>query len=862
MSAEPSANASALVTLDRMALLERDTYLAELTAVLRDATAGQGSVVLLTGEAGAGKTSLVREFTAAQDQARVLWGLCDELVTPRPLGPFRDMFNWLAADAAPGAVTDLLGALVDELGRTPQATVAVVEDAQWADRATLDAIRFIGRRIARLPAVLIVTYRTDEVPPGHALRVALGAIPSSVVRRLRLPPLSIDAVAQLAGRSDVAELYELTGGNPFYVNEVLAAPGVSVPLTVQDAVMARVGRLSAAGRAAVELAATIPGSAATWLLDECGAAAAGVEEAVSEGVLRRDGEVVAFPHELTRRAVRQSVPAPRWRQINADVLDVLVAHDADPARLTHHAVEAERVEAVVAYAPVAARRALGLESFAEAFDHFGQALEHAEHYTDADLIDLLEGYSRAAWPVGRWDDAVAAISRAVELCAQAGDRHRQARNLCTLSEIAWSTGRAEQAHRAVDQAIRLLEGEPATDSLVDAYAHRARLAMVDFRHSAAVEWSERAIRLARDAGLRPPIHARVTLGAARLQAGDEHELVAALESALKAGDIHAAARAYVNLADLLSLNQRYAEARRYIDEGLKLLEAHDMIGGIDHMVGVRARWHLEQGHWSEVETDAESLPGMEGTGVTMAETALGRVRARRGDPRAAATLEAARRGADNGRDTQLVVPAVLAQAELAWLAGDPAGAAGAVASVAERIHRTAMPRWLGEAALWRHRAGERGDVPAGAAEPYVRQIRGDWAGAARCWERLGRPYEQADALADATEPEPVLRALEILDRLGAVPRATMVRERLAQLGVASVPRGPRSTTRANPGRLTVRQTEVLELLGEELTYQQIAERLQLSIKTVDHHVAAIRVKLGVASRDDAVAAARRLGILM
>ena len=858
---EASARPQVLDTLDEMALLERDTHLAELAAVVRDASTGLGSIVLVTGEAGAGKTALVREFTTGHDRFRVLWGWCDELVTPRPLGPFRDMFSWLATDAPAGA--DLLGSLVDELCRTPQVTVAVIEDAQWADRATLDAIRFIGRRISRLGLVLIVTYRLDEVAPGHALRQALGAVPTGAIRRIRLPPLSIDAVARLAGRSDVDDLYRLTGGNPFYLLEMLAAPAGAVPLTIQDAVMARVGRLSGAGRAAVELASAVPGPAEPWLLATCGASGAAVEEAIRAGILRRDGEAVIFPHELTRRAVRQSLTLTRWRRINGSMLDALAARDTEPARLTHHAVEARRIEAIVTYAPEAARRATELASSAEACDHYRQALEYRDRFTDVELLDLLEGYAEAAGRAGHWDEGRSATEQAIELCDRAGDRLRQGSNLTRLSDVEWSVGRGDRAHLAVDRAITVLEAEPPGAALVAAYAARAKLAMVDYRPGDAIAWGERSIRIAREAGLPAPIDALVTVGSSRLQAtGREDDLVDALTQASRMGDLHATARAYVNLADMLTLHLRYDDARTYIDQALRLFEVHDLVGPIDHILAVRARWHLERAQWDEVVRDGEAAPGLEGTSLAVIATALAVVHARRGDPRAADTLAVAHDHAERGGDTQVVVPVALARAELAWLSGDIEGTAAALAPVARRVRESALPRWVGEYALWQHRAGVLTELPPDAAEPYARQIHGDWAGAAECWAALDRPYEHADALAGAPEPEPVLRGLEVFDRLGAVARAATVRERLAELGVASVPRGPRSTTLANPGLLTVRQAEVLKLLGEQLTYREIATRLQLSIKTVDHHVAAIRSKLGVASRDEAVQAARRLGLVV
>src|SRR5918996_2807358 len=168
-------------TLAAMALLERHSQLAALAAAEGDAARGQGSLVLVTGEAGAGKTVLLRRF-AEQSGARFAWGMCDELVTPRPLGPFRDMFAHVNGQPDAGAYFD---AMLDELSAFPHPAVAVVEDAHWADRATLDAIRFLGRRIGRFRAMLVVTYRDDEVPADHPLRLTVGAVPADDMRRGR-----------------------------------------------------------------------------------------------------------------------------------------------------------------------------------------------------------------------------------------------------------------------------------------------------------------------------------------------------------------------------------------------------------------------------------------------------------------------------------------------------------------------------------------------------------------------------------------------------------------------------------------------------------------------------------------------------
>jgi DNA-binding CsgD family transcriptional regulator len=306
---------------------------------------------------------------------------------------------------------------------------------------------------------------------------------------------------------------------------------------------------------------------------------------------------------------------------------------------------------------------------------------------------------------------------------------------------------------------------------------------------------------------------------------------------------------------------RYDDARPYIEEGLAFLERHDHLAAIHHLRAVRARWHLDQGRWSEAERDAAHATGLDNTSRALAELVVGLSRTRRGDSSAAATLEYVARCADASAEAQLLVPVALARAELAWLAGDHAGVIAALKPRLDTILDSGMSRWVGEAALWQHRVGHLDATPDGAAEPYALQIAGRYREAAACWAELGLPYHEADALAEACEPEVLLEALAMLDRLGAAPRAVMVRRRLTELGVGSVPRGPHEATRASPAGLTRRQTEVLRLLADSLTYRAIADRLHISIKTVDQHVTAIRTKLGVGSRQEAVDAARRIGIL-
>jgi predicted ATPase len=214
-------------------LLERAREFAALGEAHDAAALGQGRVVLVTGEPGIGKTSLVTSFVRGLEPgARVLWGTCDDLAIPRPLGAFRDRTGtaWPALERAveEGAGPhELQSLLVDELQRAPQPTVLVLEDVHWADEATMDVITFLGKRIESLPALLVLTFRRGEAPPDHPLHAALGAMPAPVSLFLELEPLSRTAVASLAGE-DADSVYAVTGGNPFYVTQRSCGPALEV----------------------------------------------------------------------------------------------------------------------------------------------------------------------------------------------------------------------------------------------------------------------------------------------------------------------------------------------------------------------------------------------------------------------------------------------------------------------------------------------------------------------------------------------------------------------------------------------------------------------------------------------------------
>ena len=861
-----------------MDLLERAPLLEELSGVLAAVAAG-GRVVLLAGEAGIGKSAVVRRFTERQPaDTRSLLGACDPLLTPRALGPLHDIARQTGGRLAElldsgGPREAVFAAFLDQLAQPSRRQVVVVEDAHWADEATLDLLVFLGRRMERTRALLLVTYRDDEVGPDHPLRGVLGALPQGVVRRARPEPLSEAAVAELARRAGrpATGLRELTGGNPLLVTEVLAAGDAGVPMTVRDLVLARLAGLPADAREVVRLVAVVPTRAELWLLEQAARPApSAVEMGVSAGLLVVGPDAVGFRHELLRQAVEGSLSALARRELNRRVLEVLAGapgRRVDLARLVHHAREAGDVEAVLRYAPEAARQAAAVAAHREAVGHYRAVLAHDERIPAAARAELLEGYSVEAYLSGLSGEAVSARQAAVDLREAAGDREQLGEALRWLSRLHWWDGNRREAEAAAARAVAVLEPLPPGHQLAMAYSNQAQLDMLANRSEAAMGWAARAIELARRLDDQETLtHALTNIGSARVNGGDPGgrvELEEAFEVAVAAGLEDHAARAVCNLATLSAETRDDRHARQDLDRALAFAQAHELAGYTQHVLGHRARVRLDQGDWAGAEQDARAAlaePVKGGPRVVDALVPLGLLRSRRGDPDAAATLQEATERAFATSELQWTAPVAAARAEYAWLHGDDRRAAEEAAGIFELAVRDGHQWFAGELACWLRLAGAPVRVPAVMAEPHRLLLAGDWRAAADAWRERGYPYQQALALACGDQDEALLEALTLLDGLGARQTALRLRRQLRQRGNLRVPRGPTRATAANPAGLTGRQVEVLGLLAQGLTDAEIAEQLSLSAKTVGHHVSALLAKLGVGSRREAAAAARRLGV--
>jgi DNA-binding CsgD family transcriptional regulator/tetratricopeptide (TPR) repeat protein len=854
-----------------MDLLERERCLAELADWFNAAAAGGGCIVLVGGEAGIGKTSLLQEFSKRQRETRVLWGACDALFTPRPLAPLHDI-----ARQTQGALLAVLNSganreeiftrALDELESAP--ALVVFEDMHWADEATLDLLKFLGRRIHRTHAMLVVTYRDDEVGSRHPLRLVIGDVPRANTHRMALLPLSEFAVAQLATRAGRPSkgLHKITSGNPFFVTEVLAAAVDTVPTTVRDAVLARALRLSRAAREIAELVCVVPGRTEVWLLEQAARPdEAGIEGCLSIGMVRDKDGALAFRHELTRRALEDSLSQPRQQNLHAKVLSILAERSTvSAARLAYHADGAGNTKAVLAYAPIAAAQAASVGAHREAASHYQAALRYAENLSADERVRLQQRLSYEYHLTGEQERAIEFQRAALEHWRASGQRAKEGDALRWLSWLNWFAGNTAEANRYGIDAVKTLESLPPGPELAMAYCARADLDMEAHEANSAIDWAQRAISLAEPSANSAILsQALNVLGTVRLIGGDTSgwaDLKRSLQLARDAGLPERVMGGLTNLAAMAVSGRQYEQASRYMSEGLAYCEERDLDSWWLYLLAYRARMRFEQGNWNGASEDIEAVlrhPRTTSISRIPALRILGHLRIRRGDPDANSPLDEARALGGPVPELQRVGTLAAIDCEAAWLAGDPEGVVRAAQPAYELVCLRRDPRMKGELAAWLWRVNALGQQPTEIAEPYASEISGDWQGAACAWQALGCAYEHASMLAWYGAESEQREALTILEQLGAAPAALALRNQMRARGVRSLPRGARASTRLHPQGLTRREAEILALLSGGLRNSVIARRLFVSTKTVDHHVSSILSKLGVNSRAEAIAMARR-----
>ncbi len=845
-----------------MALLERDEQLRAAQGYLADAAAGHGRLVFVAGEPGIGKTTFLEHLLATSD-ATPLVGWCDGSATPPPLGPLVDMLPQLPATTWPEGASrsevfaGLLSVLRDPPAGTPY--LVVVEDAHWADEATLDLIRHLARRIHACRALVMVSYRVEDTTVGDRLRVLLGDTASATgTRRIDLAPLTAAGVARLAaeqGAAASADLYDVTGGNPFFVTEALSAGTSDLPATVRDAVLARVSRLSETGQRALEVVALAGSRAEADLVGHLlNVGLPALDEPLERGLLRQSGGDLLFRHELARLVVAEQVPAGRRLHLHRRLLAALTERDADPARLAHHAEEAGEDAAMLTHARRAGARAAALGSHLEATRQYERAVRHADDLTAEDRAQLYWDLGYEYYLTSQIDQSIEMVGRARDLWESLGATVRVGDAWRCQSRLHWFAGHHDAAQELADVAVALLDGTRSVEQAM-ALSHRAGLSMLATRLADTRRWGERAMTALESIpeaadGDEVRVHALNNLGTIEITAGDleagRRMLVESLERAQRAELHEHAARAYCNLASSAVVQRRHQEAFHYLDEGIGYCDDRDLDSWGTYLMGWRARLHLDRGDERASRADAAAVMvrGINAVGTLEPLLVVAQLDIRTGAGSGSAELARAVQLAEGMKEAQRVAPTASARCEAAWIAGKP--------RVAEEIATEAWPAladvdcpWnRGQVATWLPPAVE---VSPPLATPYLRERQGRWAEAAEFWAGVESPFDRGLALARSGEVRLMTDAVRIFDGLGASAAATRTRALLRAEG-APVPRASRSTTHADG--LTAREAEVQTLVSRGLTDAEIADALVISRRTAEHHVSSILAKRGVNSRRD------------
>jgi DNA-binding CsgD family transcriptional regulator len=857
-------------------LTERDHELGELRARADDTRAGRGRMVLVCGESGAGKTSFVETFAEqwVRDE-RMLWGVCDPLPTPRPLGPIHDLAHRLAP--ATRAVLeqsvqpyDIFAAVHDDLRTAP--SVLVLDDLHWADQGTIDLLRFVLRRISQTRSLIIGIIRDDEVGANHRMRELLGDVARSPrAVSLSIPPLSVQAVESLVGARtvDPAWLHGVTGGNAFFVCEMLDHHGDDLPTTVRDAVLARTAGLDPAAWDLLNLLTCSPGVIPDYLLADLGVTLPASRALVEAGLIRRSSRGVAFRHDLCRLAIRSVIPPGAEPRLHRRLIEAYESTGhVDPAVLTHHALGARDIDWIRRYAGEAGIAAARSGAHTQSTDFFTIALEQGgplEQDTEAELLEKL------AWEfylTDRLADAITACHRAMRIRQELGQSAAVSANHHSLAVYQWYNADRGQAEGHAAEAMSVLDAD-ADDAaqlvqLGHAFAMQAYLAVQATDLDRAKTLAARAREIAEKTGNSDlMIRVRLIENYGVVLNGDDSgrdEILAILNAGPKHIDeLYSGGWSNITYFDVEQ--RRLDVAAELLDVSIPLMHEHDLPICRVWQMGSRARLQLMVGEWDDAAADADRL--LELPSAPLARTWPSLIRAvveMRKNGTASSFLDDAWKLACRFSEPIRMLPVAAAIVELCWTTGESDDRIPQCRELLTGGAITGLEWSRGELAVWLRRLGHDVDV-VGVAEPYRLLLDGEYEAATDDFHRRSMPYDAALALVDSGDPALAARALDILDRLGADAVAAKVRRDLRARGVSAVPARRRSATLANAAGLTTRQTEVLRLLDDGLTNAELAERLYLSVKTVDHHVSAILTKLDVTKRREAVRRARELGLL-
>ena len=863
-----------------MELIERENFLTALRSEFEDVSEGEGHCIFLSGEAGIGKTSLLRAFCSeVKNKCSVYQGICDALFTPRPLAPLYDILVQLGKRIPESNIdttnrTAFFTNFLQELSNRDEVNLVIFEDIHWADEATLDFIKFLSRRIIQLKCLFILTYRDTEIHSGHPLRNIMGQLNPDSFTRIELVPLSKQAVEKMAEERGYNgnDVYRITNGNPFYVTEILASYSEGVPDNIKDSILSVYNKMNEKTKHVWQVLSVLPTAFEMNYLDKMDASyIPAIQNCIDAKILIVEKEKIVFKHELYRRTIESSLSPLARMVLNKKILDLLVESFEDnqaTERIIHHAKNANEYELVVKYAPIAAKQAASVGAHIEAARLYLTAIEYYQGNDDNTFLQFYESYAYECYLTNQPREAIIYTNRALDIWKKKNDIEKIGNSMRFLSRLWWWSGNWHLAESFANEAIQVLGSQPSSTAKAMAYSNLAQLKMLTERLDECLYWGEKAIEIAKELKDEETLsHALNNVGTVQMTQGAKEKgnelLRQSLAIALKNSYNEHAARAYTNLGCNWLLLKNYPEAEKFFEEGMRYCEERDLDSWASYMLSWKASLKLETGHWKEASKIAEDLLKNEAQSPMVKITALvvvATIKMRRGEKDVLDQLMDAKAMALESMESQRILPILSPILEYEWITGSIVLDDKILDAIKTKVVGSETVYGNDEFVFWLKKARKQtlslkhthdGYEANGATSPLK---------AAAFWQKAGSPYQQAIALFEGNE-ESKRQAIAIVQQLGASAVYERMKFEMRRSGIKNIPRGIRKTTQSNPEFLTDRELEVLTLLREGLHNKEIAARLFISAKTVDHHISAILYKLEVNSRTKAVHEAEKLGII-
>ena len=644
-------------------LVGREEQLFALEDALLAAHRGESRFVALGGEAGMGKTRLARELAtrARRLDWQVLWGACSEAELPLPYLPLVEALgNYLSGEDVERLGTQLgaarleLAQLFPQLGgdepptslgdpaqaklRLFEAVVAllaiparehglllVVEDVHWADAATRELLDHLARRLTGMRALVLVTYRSDELDRRHPLAPLLQTWRrSSVAETVALEPLGRREIAEMIATILDADtiptefrdlMQRRTEGNPFVLEEMLKEAidrgdvvrtghgwkprrleELRIPETVRDTILLRFARLDPADVEILQAAAVL-GRTFDYatLVAVAGVPDANVHGALAVGVAQQLLEEIdaaratyRWRHALTQEAVHDEIVLPRRQQIHSRAADVLLAAGAETFEVARHLLGAARFDEAVPKCVEAAGEAEASFAFAEALELLDRALPHVRDPLARSR--LLARMGRVLWMDGKTAAAEEVLVEGVAGLESAGEELEAARSRLILGRCRWEQSRPDLSYEETEHARRVLEEHGPSADLALAYIRLAGLYKFEFDNEHSLEMAEQAVEVARAAGAEfERLWARSWVAFAQIDTGRTGEAMATLDETFE----EAQRAGYSFIAHNIAYNEAWTRLHLLlpgIGDRMRAVESQSGPAVITDMIGIAKSW--------------------------------------------------------------------------------------------------------------------------------------------------------------------------------------------------------------------------------------------------------------------------------